>query len=209
MLSDSVHITPVKFVRDLGIYIDGDLSMWMHVKKTVSCCFAALRQLRQIRQYVPTSTFQKLVDALVYSWLDCSNGVLVGIPAHLMRRLRPHHRCTCQPSLAASPGVHTLYSIRLQYWATKSFTIPHRDTWDHSLVLLTYLVDEHSALPAPIAWNYLISNFPPSAAELLRLLPQRSRTITTRHSRFGINTPVVPAPIENFFISMILYLLAL
>ena len=88
MLSDSVHITPVKFVRDLGIYIDGDLSMWMHVKKTVSCCFAALRQLRQIRQYVPTSTFQKLVDALVYSWLDYSNGVLVGIPAHLMRRLQ-------------------------------------------------------------------------------------------------------------------------
>jgi len=31
-----------------------------------------------------------------------------------------------------------------------------------------------------------------------------------RHSRFGINTAVVPAPIENFFfISKILYLLAL
>ena len=33
--------------------------------------------------------------------------------------------------------------------------------------------------------------------------------LTTRHSRFGINTAVVPAPIENFFISAILYLLAL
>jgi len=33
-------------------------------------------------------------------------------------------------------------------------------------VSLTHLVDEHSALPAPIAWKYLISNFPPSAAEL-------------------------------------------
>ena len=43
MLIDVVHITPVKSVRDLGIYIDADLSMWMHVKKTVSCCFAALR----------------------------------------------------------------------------------------------------------------------------------------------------------------------
>jgi len=30
--------------------------------------------------------------------------------------------------------------------------------------------------------------------------------LTTRHSRFGINTAVVPAPIENFFISTILYL---
>ena len=34
--------------------------------------------------------------------------------------------------------------------------------------------------------------------------------LTTRHRRFGINTAVVPAPIENFFfISTILYLLAL
>ena len=46
MLIGGVHITPVKSVRDLGIYIDADLSMRMHVKKTVSCCFAALRQLR-------------------------------------------------------------------------------------------------------------------------------------------------------------------
>ena len=86
---DSVHITPVKSVRDLGINIDVDLSMRMHVKKTVSCCFAALRQLRQIRRYVPTSTLQKLVVALVNSRLDYGNGVSVGIPAHhLMRRLQ-------------------------------------------------------------------------------------------------------------------------
>jgi len=63
--------------------------MRMHVKKTVSCCFAALRQLRQIRRSVPTSTFHKLVVAqLVHSRLDYGNGVLVGIPAHLMRRLQ-------------------------------------------------------------------------------------------------------------------------
>ena len=124
MLIDGVHITPVKSVRDLGIYIDADLSMRMHVKKTASCCFAALRQLRQIRRYVPTSTFQKLVVALVHSRLDYGNGVLVGIPAHLMRRLQSvlnaaarlifnlkrsdHITCTRQPSLAAGPGAHTV-----------------------------------------------------------------------------------------------------
>ena len=59
---------------------------------------------------------------------------------------------------------------------------------------LTYLVDEHSALPAPIAWKYLISNFPPSAAELFRLPPHRSGTHyqeqSFRHqhcSRFSTN----------------------
>jgi len=44
----------------------------------------------------------------------------------------------------------------IEYEATKFFTIQRRDTWDHSIVSLTYLVDEHSALPAPIAWTYNI-----------------------------------------------------
>jgi len=100
---------------------------------------------------------------------------------------------------------HTIFilkeAVRFQYIQT-----PTINYWDHSLVSLTYLVDEHSALPAPIAWKYLILNFPPSAAELFRLPPHRSGT---RHSRFGINTAVIPAPSENFFISTILYLLAL
>jgi len=60
----------------------------MHVQKTVSRCFIDLHQLRQIRQSVPTSSFQKLVVALVHSRLDYGNGVLVSIPANLMRQLR-------------------------------------------------------------------------------------------------------------------------
>ena len=49
-----------------------------------SRCFAALRQLRQIRRCVPATTFQILVVALL---LDYGNSV-VGIPAYLLRRLQ-------------------------------------------------------------------------------------------------------------------------
>jgi len=42
-----VPITPARSVRDLGIYIDADLSMRAHVKRTVSRCFAAFRQLQK------------------------------------------------------------------------------------------------------------------------------------------------------------------
>jgi len=68
---------------------------------------------------------------------------------------------------------------RIQYKITVlSYRVLH-DTaprYLRPLVSLTYLVDEHSALPAPIAWKYLISNFPTSAAELFRLPPHRSGT---------------------------------
>jgi len=61
------------------------LSMRAHVKRTVSRCFAALRQLRQIRRAVPTATFQMLVVALVHSRLDyrkrqCSTGRHSSLP---------------------------------------------------------------------------------------------------------------------------------
>jgi len=72
-----VPITPARSVRDLGIYTDADLSMWTHVKRTVSQCFAAFHQLRQIRRAVLTATFQMLVVTLVHSLLDYGNAVLV------------------------------------------------------------------------------------------------------------------------------------
>jgi len=87
VLISGVPITPALFVRDLGIYI-AELSMRIHVQRTVSRCFAALRQLRQIRRCMPATTFQMLVVALVHSRLDYGNSVLVGIPAYLLRRLQ-------------------------------------------------------------------------------------------------------------------------
>lgn len=88
LLIDGVSVTPVPCVRDLGIYLDGDLTMRTHVQRTVSRCFAALRQLRQIRRHIPASTFQMLAVALVHSRLDYGNSVLVGLPAYLYCRLQ-------------------------------------------------------------------------------------------------------------------------
>jgi len=76
----TVNGVPVLPVCDLGVYIDADLVMRTHVQRTVSRCFAILRQLRQIRHAVPTRTFQTLVVSLVLSRLDYENAVLVGLP---------------------------------------------------------------------------------------------------------------------------------
>jgi len=37
------YVTPTTSVRDLGIYVDSDVSMRTHVSRTVSSCFATLR----------------------------------------------------------------------------------------------------------------------------------------------------------------------
>jgi len=56
-----VSVDPVSVVRDLNVYIDNDLGAATHVRRTVSCCFAALSQLRHIRRCVIT-----LINYLLY-----------------------------------------------------------------------------------------------------------------------------------------------
>jgi len=53
-------IIPSTAVRDLGIHIDCDLSMQVHVQRSVAGSFAVLRQLRSIRRFVPSSVYQSL-----------------------------------------------------------------------------------------------------------------------------------------------------
>ncbi len=85
---DGMLVSPVTSVRDLGIFIDADLVMRTHVRRTVSRCFAALRQLRQIRRLVASDTLRTLVVSLVLSRLDYGNSVLTGLPVYLVSRLQ-------------------------------------------------------------------------------------------------------------------------
>ena len=88
LVIDGCSVYPAASARDLGVYVDCDLSMRAHVARTTLRCFASLRQLRQIRHSVPTATFQMLIVAMVHSRLDYGNAVLAGLPAYLLRRLQ-------------------------------------------------------------------------------------------------------------------------
>ena len=57
-------VVPVRVVRDMGIYLDSDLMMRTHIAKTVSSCFAVLRQLHSIWRSVSDPVLQTLVVAL-------------------------------------------------------------------------------------------------------------------------------------------------
>ena len=89
-LIDACSITPVPFIRDPGVYIDCDLSMLTHVQRTVSRCFASLRQLPKMRRAVPSTTPQMSMVALVHPRrrLVYRNAVLVGLSVYLMRQLQ-------------------------------------------------------------------------------------------------------------------------
>jgi len=79
------HVLPSTTVRDLRILIN--VAMRSYVSRTVSGCFAALRQLRSIRCSVSDSVFHLLVMLLIMSHLDYGNATLAGPPAYQVYQL--------------------------------------------------------------------------------------------------------------------------
>ena len=82
------YVTTARSVRDLGIYLDSDVTMTTHVTKTASSCFAALRQIRAIRRSVTRPVLLSLVVSLVLSRLDYGNATLAGLPDYMFDKLQ-------------------------------------------------------------------------------------------------------------------------
>src|SRR5664279_883044 len=80
-------VAPVQSVRDLGIYLDSDVSMSTHVSRTTSSCFTVLRQIRSIRRSVTRPVLLSLVVTLVLSRLDYGCATLAGLSNQLNDRL--------------------------------------------------------------------------------------------------------------------------
>ena len=74
-------VAPVRSVRNLGIFIDSDVSMSTHICRTTASCFAVLRQIRSVRRSVNRQTLLSLVVSLVLVRLDYGNATLAGLPA--------------------------------------------------------------------------------------------------------------------------------
>ena len=103
--------------------------MW--VQRTVSRCFTALRQIRQL---VPRDTLQIQVVALVHSRLDYGNSVLTGIPAYLTHRLQ----------LALNAAARLIYQLRSSDHITDALVCLHwlriPERIEYKIALLTYKV---------------------------------------------------------------------
>ena len=84
----SDYIRPTTVVRDLGVYIDSQLTMKQHISHVTQVCFFQLRRLRQIRRFLGPDTTTRLVLAFIISRLDYCNGVLAKLPCTTIQPLQ-------------------------------------------------------------------------------------------------------------------------
>jgi len=109
-------VLPSSSVRDLGIYLDSDASMTTHVSKTVSCCFAVLRQIRSIRRSVTQQVVQSLVASLVLTRLDYGNATLAGLPTTQLDRLQSVMNAAARLVCSARKFEHITPLLRDLHW---------------------------------------------------------------------------------------------
>jgi len=81
-------VEPVSVVRNLGVWIDSELTMRDYISRTCQSCFYHLRRLRSIRKLLGRDVMIQLVCAPVLSRLDYCNSVLVGLPASTLAPLQ-------------------------------------------------------------------------------------------------------------------------
>ena len=74
-------VEPSTGTRNLGVFLDNELTMRLHISQISSSCFFHLRRLRHLRNIISETNMQRLVSALVISRLDYCNGVLAGLPS--------------------------------------------------------------------------------------------------------------------------------
>ena len=81
-------ISSVPKVKNLGVYLDHNLTMDNQVDSICKSCYWQIRNIGKIRRYISDDACKNLIHALVTSKLDYCNALLYGLPHKLTDRLQ-------------------------------------------------------------------------------------------------------------------------
>ena len=109
-------ILPSSFVRNLGVFIDADVTMRAHVTAVIRSCFAVLRQIRSIRRSLPSHALQTLIHALVISRLDYCCSVLAGVRHSQLHGLQSVLNAAAPLIFSARRSDHVTPLLRELHW---------------------------------------------------------------------------------------------
>src|SRR5664279_5206970 len=90
--------------------------MRTHVSRTVSACFATLRQIRSIRRSVTRPVLQLLVAALTLTRLDYDCSTMAGLPASQLNRLQSVLNVAARLAYSARKSEHVSPLLRKLHW---------------------------------------------------------------------------------------------
>jgi hypothetical protein len=81
-------ISPSSVVRNLGAYLDSNMTMSAHIGKVCSSAYLQLRNISRIRPFLTQKTTEQMVHAFITSRLDMGNALLYRLPQTQLGRLQ-------------------------------------------------------------------------------------------------------------------------
>ena len=120
------RVEAVSSARNIGAFIaiDKNLTMEAQVNNVCRNYCLSLRHISQIRSYLSKDTTATLVHALITSKLDCYNGLLIGIPDTLKRRLQLIQINAARLITKKSDDITPM--LKMLHWLPVSFRIEYK-----------------------------------------------------------------------------------
>ena len=84
----NADIVPHSPVKNLGVWLDSNLSMVEHITKASSAAFFHLYNIRSVREYLSKENTETLIHAFVSSRIDYCNSLLYGVPNCHLHKLQ-------------------------------------------------------------------------------------------------------------------------
>ena len=106
-------IHPVKSIRDLGVHLDSELTMKIHIS---SSCYHQLRRIRQVRRLVGQDLAQQLVSAFILSRLDYCNSLLSRLPWSTVQHLQHVMNAAARVIMNVSLRDHVKPALKQLHW---------------------------------------------------------------------------------------------
>ena len=116
-----------------GVILNNELSIRQHVGKLSSTSFFHLHCLRQFRWMLDASSWQRLVSAVILSYIDFCNAVLAGLPACMLAPLQQVLNTAVQFITVLPARAHVTDTMRLLHWLLVTCRIRYK----HRLVIYT------------------------------------------------------------------------
>jgi len=182
----NLNVEPVSSVRDLGVYLDTDMSMNTHITQLVCTCFGILRQIRCIRRSLPRSSLATLITAFILSKVDYCNVVLSGLPNRDLERVQSVINAAARLTTGARKYDHVMPLLKDLHW----LRVPERITYKLCVLVRNCL---HGTAP-----RYLQDVIQPVAVTSRRRLRSTSSSALvvpiTRRSTIGDRAFAVAGP---------------
>ena len=103
-------------VRNLGVYLDSNLSMDQHVNLFCRSVFLELRRMGHFRRHLAVDATKKLVSSFVLSRLDYCNSLLAGLPENRLGRLQRVQNNVARLVLGRRGRNHAKPLLRSLHW---------------------------------------------------------------------------------------------